>query len=341
MLNLNYNINKTLGVGEGAPDERAGFAPYINNDPYSGSIVSAIPGAVFKQGYDNLFGMVDIWDDISSYVRGKGVPVGSDRTITPQGTGTIVTNASTPWDIYGYPNSLFVPTGSQLNAGTDSGPFAGFNLTTASYSPSGSDYNWVAEAWIAVPVSSSFVLPNKSLMNKTDSYNLQLFSGTNNTDYVWQNNAENKYTGSYTASLTLEMLNSLPGGNSLVYQGNSTMGTSGSNVMNGYQWCHIAFSSEYQDCGSAGANPNRYTIYRGFFNGREIFAAPVNMCGFTTRTPLYPQYQASNPALLFGDLANETACLFQDFRFYKGTNKNYTASFDVANVQPIVIARPY
>lgn len=336
MLNLNYNINNTQVVQRG--EERDGFAPYIYQDPYSASIVSAIPGAVFRQGYDILFGMDNIWDDISSYVRGNGTPVGSDRNITPSGSGTIVSSSSTAWDRYGYPSSLLMPSNSLLNAGTDAGTFEGFNIPSASFSPSGSNFNWTAECWVAVPVSSSFVLPNRSIVRKNNSYGLNLFSGINNTDNVWQNNAESKYTGSFTASLTMDV--GTLGGSELIYQANDTMGSSGSNVMNGYQWNHIAFSSEYVQCGPTPADTS-YTIYRGFFNGREIFAAPFNMCGFVLRTPLYPQTSPTSPALIFGDLFGETTGLMQDFRFYKGTNKNYTASFDVNTVYPIVVARPY
>jgi hypothetical protein len=336
MLNLNYNINNTQVIQRGA--ERTGFAPYVYPDPYSGSIVSAIPGTIFKQGFDNLFGMDNIWDDISSYVRGNGIPVGSDRNITPSGSGTIISASATPWDRYGYPSSLLMPSNSLLNAGTDAGTFEGFNIPTASYSPSGSNFNWAAECWVAVPVSSSFVLPNRSIVRKDNSYSLKLFSGTNNTANVWQNNGESKYTGSLTASLTMDVGSV---GSELIYQVNGTLGTSGSNVMDGYEWHHIAFSADYEDCGSEAANPNRYTIYRGFFDGREIFAAPVNMCGFVLRTPSYPQPAPTSSALIFGDLFGETEGLIQDFRFYKGTNKNYTSSFDVNDVYPIVVARPY
>lgn len=333
MLNLNYNLNSVLNNRV----ERAGFAPFINNDPYSASIVSAIPGTLFKQGFDNLFNMVEIYDDISSFVRGNGVPIGSDRTITPSGSGTIVSASSTPWDIYGYQSSLLFSSNSLLNAGTDSGKFEGFNIPSASFSPSGSSFNWVAECWVALPISSSFVKPLRSIVKKNDSYALNLFSGINNTANVWQNNGQNKYTGPLTASLTMDVN---PGALELIYQANQTMGASGSNDMSAFQWHHIAFSSEYFQCDPV-SSVGTHTIYRGFFDGRTIFEAPINMCGFVARIPKYPSPQAANPALLFGDLVGDTPALMQDFRFYKGTNKDYTASFDVNDVEPIVIARPY
>jgi hypothetical protein len=328
---------------EVCPEERTGFAPYIYPDPYSGSIVSAIPGAVFKQGYDNLFGMDNIWDDISSYVRGTGVPIGSDRTITPQGTGTIISSSATPWDRYGYPSSLAIPSSSLLNAGTDSGRYEGFNIPSASFSTSGSSFNWTAECWVALPISSSFVLPNLGIVRKSESYALDLISFTNTGTNVWVNNGESRWNGPQTASLMMTAGNSSAANQ---YQVNNAAGTagSGSNTMNAFQWHHIAFSSEYTQCGPTPIDGS-YTIYRGFFDGREIFAAPINMCGYVLAIPTYPSIDGqANPALLFDAIhegLSETNSLIQDFRFYKGTNKNYTASFDVNDVYPIVIARPY
>lgn len=327
---------------EECPQQRTGFAPYVYPDPYSGSIVSAIPGTIFKQGFTNLFGMDNIWDDMSSYVRGNGTPVGSDRNITPSGSGTITSSSATPWDRYGYPSSLLIPSNSLLNAGTDSGRFTGFNIPSASFSPSGSSFNWTAECWVALPVSSSFLLPNFGIVRKENSYALDLVSFRNTGANVWVNNGESRWFGPQTASLMMTAGNI---SNAKQYQVNNTAGLagSGSNTMNAFQWCHIAFSSEYSQCGPTPADGS-YTIYRGFFNGREIFAAPINMCGFAG-VPQYPSLDGqANPALLF-DAVNEglseVNALVQDFRFYKGTNKNYTASFDVNTVYPIVVARPY
>jgi hypothetical protein len=328
------------------PEEKNGFAPYINPDQYSGSIVSAIPGQIFKQGYDNLFGMVDIWDDISSYVRGTGVPTGSDRTISPTGSAiaNITSAITTPWDIYGYNTSLLMPTNTALNAGTDTGIGVGFNVATSSWyssSVSASQFDWVAEAWVQLPVSSSFTKPLNAIVSKLDSYNLSLFSGGPFDDAIIYKNPFSpvpKYSGALTASAVIEVAgpNPFAGDEQLLYPTSSAAST---NIPAGI-WYHIAFSAENLICGEVVASPNRYTIYRGFINGNMVMEQAINLCGTGENARPNPiQYRPTSPAVLLGSVSNEA--LFQDFRFYNGTNKNYTSSFDVSDVYPIVIARPY
>ena len=65
MYNLNYNVtNCRLNRPVGRP-----FIPTWRNDPYSASIVLAIPGAIFKNGYVNVFNQVTPYDDISAYIK--------------------------------------------------------------------------------------------------------------------------------------------------------------------------------------------------------------------------------------------------------------------------------
>ena len=80
MLNLNYNIIGSVNIG-GAQPFRAGAVYSVRNDIYSSSIVVAIPGNLFRDGdYQNQFGMVNSWDDISAYVKAgpNGAPIGSN-----------------------------------------------------------------------------------------------------------------------------------------------------------------------------------------------------------------------------------------------------------------------
>ena len=341
MLNLNYNF---IGGGTKQNRDINGFAPYIYNDPYSASIVAAIPGAVFKEGYDNLFGMNNIWDDVSAYVKGNGVPVGSNRTVTTTGAQSngIVSASATVWDKYGYPNSIFMPAAAALNAGTDSGFYTGFNITTGSDATA----NWAAEAWIAIPVSSSFAPPNKTLVYKAESYEFRVSSGTNgNQDPpIFVSPGNTAYSGSFTASLQMDTL--AIGGvfeSRQIFQTNYGQGApeTGSNNVPAYTWHHIAFSAESNWNGYA-----NYTMYRSFFDGQLQWQEPVNMAGAPPGSePYYPAYKPTSPAILLGGgqgiVPVSSSALFNDFRFYKGTNKNYTASFDVNTVYPIVIARPY
>jgi hypothetical protein len=344
MLNLNYNF---IGGGTKQNRDVEGFAPYIRPDAYSSSIVSAIPGQIFQQDYVNAFGMDNIWDDISSYVRGTGVPNGSDRTITPTGSGisNITSSPTTPWDIYGYNASLVMPVNAALNAGTDTGLNVGFNITTSSWyssSISASQFNWVTEAWVQLPVSSSFIKPLNAIVSKLNSYNLSLFSGkVLDEAEIYKNpfSPVPKYGGPLTASAVIQILG--PSIESADEQYLYPTSSAASTDMNAYQWYHIAFSSENNLCGPIQATPNRYTTYRGFINGKMVLEQGIGLCGTGENARPNPiQYRPTSPAVLLGSTSN--TAIFQDFRFYIGTNKNYTASFDLSNtVQSIVVARPY
>lgn len=346
MLNLNYNIINSTPIGVGP--EKLGFSPYINSDPYSGSIISAIPGTLFRQDYDVLFGMTNIYDDISSYVRGAGVPVGSNRTISVTGSASnnITSSDGTPWDVYGYNSSLIMPAAAALNAGTDTGVGVGFNLTTSSWfssSLSASQYDWVSEAWVALPVSSSYILPFNDMMSKEDSYVISLFTGKPDETEIYANPflVDPKYIGAVTASVVMNILG-VSGSNFPQYMYPTS--SAGSNVMDAYQWHHIAFSGTNYICGGEfSSTPNRYVTYRGFFDGRMVVEQAALMCGTGENARPNPiQYKPTKPALLLGSINATNTAIFQDFRFYNGTNKNYTSSFDVNTVvQPIVIARPY
>jgi hypothetical protein len=105
---------------------------------------------------------------------------------------------------------------------------------------------------------------------------------------------------------------------------------------------------------------NTYTIYKGFVDGVQILEQYTDISGVNPPTPSPgPNVGTTTPMLLMGNLfeyvqlqlnqigtpdtwVTQSAAVFQDFRFYNGTNKNYTASFDVSTtVKPIVVARPY
>lgn len=80
MLNLNYNI-----IGANQPFVYRGALAYEpREDLFSGSIVVAIPGALFVDGlYTNQFGMTNPYDDISAYIRGGAgnAPIGTNLEV--------------------------------------------------------------------------------------------------------------------------------------------------------------------------------------------------------------------------------------------------------------------
>jgi hypothetical protein len=162
MYNLNYNVtNARLNRPVGRP-----FVPFGRPDPYSASLVLAIPGAIFRQGYINVFNQTNEFDDISGYLKGGSVfnpntgkyttPFVS-HTLTPTGSVGFITGSTTvnQFSAQGYNTSLIVSGNTALNVtplssslGTD------FNLSK--------DTPWCMEAWFAYDQTASAIPSNGS-----------------------------------------------------------------------------------------------------------------------------------------------------------------------------------
>ena len=155
MLNLNYNINRAVG---GAPNAQPTFAPYGRPDPFSASLVLAIPGAIFKNGYNNVFNQINEFDDISGYLKGgavldvntgRYVPAYPSHEVTPTGSVGFITGSATlnNFTSSGYNTALIVSGNTSLTVT----PF------TASL---GDDFNlskevpWCMETWVAYNTGS-------------------------------------------------------------------------------------------------------------------------------------------------------------------------------------------
>lgn len=323
MLNLNYNL-----IGAAGKQNRniGGFAPSIRQDPYSASIVLAIPGTLFKEGYTNLFGMTNVFSDVSAYVKGNGVPSGNNYVIVP--TGSLVTGSSNvvKWDAYGYNTSLYVADGAV--GSVTSSAASGVNLSTSS--------NWCVEAWVAFAQTSSATTPYHRVIWKqeggnafsVDSYAMDIWSGTVTGNYP--QSLPNPFP-STSQSGSLRIITDSPDTENIYYATSSAA----SNTIVPTQWNHIAYSYTKDDQGLSGRN-----VYRAFWNGRMIIeqqpsgSQPLIVQNGINQFP-------NKPAQLMGTSSGSgyTPTFFQDFRLYNGTNKNYTSSFDVNIVQSIVVGR--
>jgi hypothetical protein len=346
MLNLNYNINTTQVVQRG--EEKLGFTPYLNADPYSSSLVVAIPGQIFYQGYNPLFGATDTpYYDVSSYIKGTGTPYA--LSVTGSNSSQVKGLNGTPWDRYGYTSSMLMPPLAAINAGTSSA----FLITTGS--------PWVVEAWVSFPTASNATNPSHFLLNKVadfgnfnsgNSYSVGVASLTkvaNPNDGNFPTN-----TGPYPVSggLFVQLYNT---SQNYGYRTLWPASEVSSSFLTG-SWHHLAVSMQIV----SPIGGILFAQYNGFVDGIKVFQQYAEYPSVGTPTPMgNPNAAPNQPMLLMGNLFEYTqlqlnpvgtpdtwitasAAIFQDFRFYNGTNKNYTASFDVENVvQPIVIARPY
>jgi len=349
MLNLNLNTNLTTTTTTGAG--RSPFFPYVTPDPYSASLVVAIPGQVFYNPNDRspLFGAgTNPYYDAAPSIRGTGAQV--PLSVTGSNSSSIVSVNGSPWGTnFGYNSSLFVPIKAALNAGTGSG----FIITTSS--------NWVAETWISFPTGSNPTQPGHFLMNKVDEFAAVTSSNSYSIPIVSTTKVPNINDGNYpsptgpypiSGSLCVQLFS----GASPNY-GYRTLWPA-SAVSQSYQangWYHMAVSMQQEDRGGV-----LYTIYRGFVNGNQILEQYTGNWGGGAPAPIPQVNRAANtPVLLLGNLfeyvqlqlnpvgnpdtwVTQSAAVFQDFRFYNGTNKNYTASFNVGTtVKPIVIGNAY
>jgi len=161
MLNLNYNINRAVG---GAVNAQPTFAPYGRPDPFSASLVLAIPGALFKNGYNNVFNQINEFDDISGYLKGGAVldpntgryiPAYPSHEVTPTGSVGFITASATlnNFTSSGYNTSLIVSGNNALNVT----PFTGSMGTDFNLSK---EVPWCMETWVAYTTASFIYFTN-------------------------------------------------------------------------------------------------------------------------------------------------------------------------------------
>lgn len=318
MYNLNYNItNCRLNRPTGVP-----FIPTWRNDPYSASLVLAIPGAIFKNGYVNVFNQVSPYDDISAFIKSGSTineltnqyyPVSGNHQIETTGSlgfyepSLVVNNFTNE----GYESSIMFSGSICLKVSKDIGLGNGTNLSVSK--------SFVIEGWGAFDVTSSFVSKSDGSGNPT------IPSKWGERIFAQQYRAGELFSGSYLTAVNL-MTETAPGtlpyqsgsmyfvnnyntGETIIYPNSSSLGVP-------KQFRHFAYS--YTAASSS---------LRMYIDGRLVGQGQL-----TNEFDYNPQLFLQ----LFGDEGESyinaasasqlPAGYFQDFRMYNGTNKNYTGS---------------
>lgn len=333
MLNLNYNL-----VGAAGKQNRDinGFAAYPRNDEFSSSLVLAIPGTVFYQDYQPLFGATKPYDDISSYIKYGTTTNNMTSTITGSGylsgSNEVI---GAQFVAAGYSDSL-KSSGTVAALFQSTGSYQGLNLTTGSAGPyafASKPTGWVFESWIAFPISASMALyPSRLAVSQPVQRTLPF--GKDVFSYLWWPG----WSGDTNTGAEVENVS----GSSffLKREGSNTEflpfpGTS--NYPTAYVWKHWAVS--YSDPIVNSSPYNSTGVIRQYIDGELIASGAVDAQFVST----------TNPAQLFGAVAvdgdlnpwnNGVDVYYQDFRFYSGSNKNYTGSnFPVP--EPMIVGRPY
>ena len=343
MYNLNYNVTYCkLNKPQGSP-----FVPSPRFDPFSGSIVLAVPGNIFTAGYVSVFNQVNPWDDISGYIKGSTFNAltnkyetpfsGSIHTMTATGSVGVINSSSiiNNFGGSGYETSIYSSGYKCVQVSLDTGSKEGINL----------DYtkDYVIEGWVAYESTaslssptSSFGFPNKAMAIKEGQSpsGQQLPNATSSYWWMpgWSGKPENGISNYYSGSSAMGMYPFFfdDGPNS-----NWAWGTSS------YQWIPLEwhhYAVSYQTAGPSANGTTR--LYRDgdligerVINGfsPELPFVPTSSLG-TNNAPLYIlgspfeifPYDSETSGLKQYDTGS--AWYVQDFRMYNGTNKNYTGS---------------
>jgi hypothetical protein len=324
MYNLNYNVtNARLNRPVGRP-----FVPTPRFDAFSSSLVVAIPGTIFKNGYVNVFHQVMEYDDISAYIvsgsvlnpsTGKYNQQGPNYTCTltqsfdgPGGqplTPSYYTGSTTVNNFasVGYNTSMYFSGSATILLSSDSG-----SMTTRGGTNIGTSSNWVMEAYVAydlIPTSSNnsvsrtFMEKYRTIIGGTvdgGSYGANVgWSGDISTSPppIYVNNT-GRFIGAFGSGMV--------GGEQTIY------GTSGATQQpNTFYHFAVSYST-----GSVARSAGTIRYYlSGSLVGSGAVSAVNNINTSSIQTNLFG-----------GVLSGQYGAFFQDFRFYNGSNKNYTGS---------------
>lgn len=358
MYNLNYNIiNCRLNRPTGKP-----FVPTPRLDPYSASLVLAVPGSVFTAGYVPVFNQTNGFEDISNYIKSASFDYNTSKYTSPLTAHitTVTGSASSPGFVtastalnkfvdQGYLTAIHATGYKALQVSTDTGSLAGINL----------DYrqDFVIESWIAfdstaslTPYSASISgsisywgLPNKALAIKESE---TTSPGIGSSSYWYMPGWGGKPDPGVTQ----------------YYSGSSWFGTYPYRVSTDTRENTWATENESW-------NPLEYNhwaisytastkVYRHYYNGTLIGTGslvgdvlnpnPLTSTSASNAAPLfilgspqsiYPYNQETSNLNIYN---TGSGWYIQDFRMYNGTNKNYTGSqFTPPESMVIGIKEPY
>jgi len=332
-------------VIECPPQRGVPFIPSPRFDPFSASLVLAVPGNIFTAGYVPVFNQKSEWDDISAYIKSSSFNYETNTYSTPfaNHTMTVTGSSSSPGFVtQSYDETLFSGSGyltsihatgyKCVEVSNDSNPTEGTNLS--------SDKNFVIEAWVAyeqtasllddsgsLSSSGSWGLPSKTLAIKQGSSidfpSLPASPYTTSSYWVMPGWGGQKYIGIGEYASGSSWFGWFPFERNLSAGASIVPGTISSQWTT-KQWIHWAVSNTYTGSqstirlyangvlvgsGSAGTwNPSN-SISASLF----ILGSPQTIFPYT-------------PTSAGGAYATGSGWYIQDFRMYNGTNKNYTGS---------------
>jgi hypothetical protein len=295
MLNLNYNI-----IGSIKQEYKNTMQYQVRNDPYSASLVVAIPGCLFKNGLSqNQFGMSQPYDDISGYVKGTNtnLQILVSSSLNPLSSSIYATSSIVKWDNPqdAYTEALVLSGSNSLVVNQLWAAGEGANLTFSK--------QWAMETYVAFEAtqSASPSSPNRIFAWK---YDPGVASGS---QYFWST-----YSSTVDAGVS--------GSHRIVYNFNgeseASLNTPNSQVGN-YVWNHIAISY-------SPANRRLYMFINGVLQLQSVI--PLDSV-LNQDTNELLQILGAVDSSFAPELYGGSKAIFQDFRIYNGSNKGYSDDF--------------
>ena len=341
MYNLNYNVtNARLNRPVGRP-----FVPTPRADPFSSSIVLAVPGAIFRNGYVNVFNQINAYDDISAYIKfgsildeNTGAYISNSAThsmslITGSLSTGSYTASSTVVAFSGYEQSVFFTGSKCVQVSPDTGSTDGINLSATKA--------FVIESWVAFALSSSVTgsvpsnfqtYPQRQIASKYLEGGFPIFSSSYLSIAGWggPTGADIDIPPYKPQSASLAFFTDDGNNGSL----EEVFLPTSSSQFNALQFKHYAVSST-----PAGGNTMTIRLY---VNGVRVLEKNSSFGinpAITTPTYLFGDDGNAEPLITNGQ---QPGAFYQDFRMYNGTNKNYTGSqFQVPPSMIIGKVEPY
>lgn len=338
MYNLNYNVtNARLNRPVGRP-----FVPQPRVDAFSSSLVLAVPGAIFRNGYVNVFNQINEFDDISAYIKfgavldeQTGAYISNSAThsmsLLPNTTGSY-TASSTVIAFDGYEQSVFFTGSIAVVVSPDTGSTDGINLSATK--------PFVIESWVAFTTASQIVGNDETASGYPQRVLAQKYLEGGGFPFGSSSYLAIAGWGGATAG-GVPSYSPVSGG--LAFYTNDDANPNleegflpaSSSKFDALEWKHYAVSY-------TPASGSEGKVVRLYVNGTLI--GQGNMT--------YGIDSAINtPTYLFGDDGNALTAsarpevpgaYYQDFRMYNGTNKNYTGSqFPIPQSMIIGLKEPY
>lgn len=352
MYNLNYNVtNCRLNKPVGRP-----FVPFGRPDPYSASLVLAIPGNIFRQGYVSVFNQLNVFDDISGYLKGDAIfdetigeyiPAYASHTITPTGdNGFVGPNSLNNFSANGYETSLIVSGNMALISNKLTSSVLGKDFALSKDTP------WTVEGWFAYDVTASLI-GSGGLSSPSQS----VWYGAPNKQLISQWYTPNPTGSSYIvysgfsartedASIVPPPLTLISGSTAFYYDSNLHAGNPdyrinsySSSLITPYVWQHTAITC--YPSASVG-------VVNMYINGELVGSGSItNEIGITPNTIVT---LLGNPNPYTGSVVNAinntnyatgSGIFVQDFRFYNGAAKYTGSSFTPPASMIVGLQEPY